>query len=193
MTAGRGILLRDAAGKDHIDASGGRGLLSWGSTCVMCGQLDRLEYAHTSFFTHTVAESADDSVGHAPPGSIYVLFVSSGSEAVEPAVEAGTANILWNVASRRGLFVARQQSHHASALGALAVGGRELIAQTVRAFDGQSASCFTCLRIPWPPARTETPKCTAECLAAESQRPRYTSSAGAMSLRLWPRQLVRPW
>src|SRR5262249_16932643 len=67
---GQGITIRDAAGKDYIDASSGAAVSCVGHShpdvlAAMREQLDRLAYAHTSFFTTQVAEAlADDLVGH---------------------------------------------------------------------------------------------------------------------------------
>ncbi len=130
--SGRGIVLRDAAGKDYLDASGGAAVSCLGHShpdvlAAMRGQLDRLEYAHTSFFTTRVAEElADDLVGHAPPGIDHVMFVSSGSEAVEAALKLARQYFVERGEPQRQFFVARQQSYHGITLGALAVGGREL-------------------------------------------------------------------
>ena len=53
----------------------------------MHGQIDRLAYAHTSFFTTEVAEQlADQLVRTAPTGMSHAYFVSGGSEAVEAAL-----------------------------------------------------------------------------------------------------------
>ena len=55
---------------------------------AMHAQLDKLAYAHTSFFTTQVAEElGDDLIEHAPPGMSHVYFVSGGSEAVEAALK----------------------------------------------------------------------------------------------------------
>jgi adenosylmethionine-8-amino-7-oxononanoate aminotransferase len=55
---------------------------------AMHAQIDRLAYAHTSFFTTEVAEAlADDLVAHAPAGMSHAYFVSGGSEAVEAALK----------------------------------------------------------------------------------------------------------
>ena len=67
--SGRGILLRDATGKDYVDASSGAAVSCLGHShpdilAALRGRLDHLEYAHTSFFTTRVAEElADDLVG----------------------------------------------------------------------------------------------------------------------------------
>jgi adenosylmethionine-8-amino-7-oxononanoate aminotransferase len=55
---------------------------------AMHEQLDRLAYAHTSFFTTQVAEElAGDLVAHAPKGIGRLFLVSGGSEAVGAALK----------------------------------------------------------------------------------------------------------
>ena len=84
---GEGIHIWDAAGKQYIDASGGAAVSCLGHghahvLAAMHAQLDKLAYAHTSFFTSPVAEElADDLVAHAPDGLGHVLYVSGGSDA----------------------------------------------------------------------------------------------------------------
>ena len=51
-------------------------------------QVDRLAFAHTSFFTTDVAEElAAHLVAHAPAGLSHAYFLSGGSEAVEAALK----------------------------------------------------------------------------------------------------------
>src|SRR6185503_16337732 len=91
--SGSGIHIRDAAGKDYIDASGGAAVSCLGHghpdvLAAMHTQLDKLAYAHTSFFTTQAAEDLGvDLVEHAPQGTSHVYFVSGGSEAVEAALK----------------------------------------------------------------------------------------------------------
>ena len=59
--SGQGIFIRDETGKDYIDASGGAAVSCLGHSHpdiigAMRAELDKLEYAHTSFFTSQVAE-----------------------------------------------------------------------------------------------------------------------------------------
>ena len=54
--SGKGITIRDQNGKDYIDASGGAAVSCLGHShpdvlAAMHEQLDKLAYAHTSFFT----------------------------------------------------------------------------------------------------------------------------------------------
>ncbi len=129
--SGHGILIRDASGKDYLDASGGAAVSCLGHShpdilAAMRSQLDRLEFAHTSFFTTRVAEElADDLVAHAPKGIGHVLFVSGGSEAIEAALKLARQYFVERGEPQRRFLIARKQSYHGITLGALAIGGRE--------------------------------------------------------------------
>jgi adenosylmethionine-8-amino-7-oxononanoate aminotransferase len=126
-----GIYIRDSSGKDYIDASGGAAVSCLGHChpdilAAMRAQLDRLEYAHTSFFTTQAAEElADDLVAHAPQGLDHAFFVSGGSEAIEAALKLARQYFVERGESQRRFLIARRQSYHGVTLGALAVGGRE--------------------------------------------------------------------
>ena len=128
--SGEGVTIRDAAGKEYIDASSGAAVSCLGHShrdvlAAMHAQLDRLAYAHTSFFTTQVAEElADDLVAHAPSGIGHVFFVSGGSEAIEAALKLARQYFVEHGELQRRYFVARRQSYHGITLGALAVGGR---------------------------------------------------------------------
>jgi adenosylmethionine-8-amino-7-oxononanoate aminotransferase len=129
--SGRGVFIRDSAGKDYIDASGGAAVSCLGHShpdvlTAMREQLDRLAYAHTSFFTTQVAEElADDLAAHAPDGIGHVFFVSGGSEAIEAALKLARQYFVERGEPQRRTIAARRQSYHGVTLGALAVGGRE--------------------------------------------------------------------
>ena len=129
--SGQGIFIRDEIGKDYIDASGGAAVSCLGHSHpdiigAMRAQLDKLEYAHTSFFTSQAAEElADDLVAHAPKGLGHVFFVSGGSEAIEAALKAARQYFVERGEPQRRFLIARRQSYHGVTLGALAVGGRE--------------------------------------------------------------------
>ena len=126
-----GRLPRDADGRDYIDASGGAAVSCLGHAhpdvlAAMHAQLDRLAFAHTSFFTSQVAEElADDLVAHAPAGISRVFYVSGGSEAVEAALKLARQYFVERGEPQRRYVIARRQSYHGITLGALAIGGRE--------------------------------------------------------------------
>jgi adenosylmethionine-8-amino-7-oxononanoate aminotransferase len=127
----RGVIIRDGTGKEYIDASAGAAVSCLGHAhpdvlSAMHEQLDRLAYAHTSFFTSHVAEElADDLIAHAPQGIGRVFYVSGGSEAVEAALKLARQYFVERGEPRRRYIIGRRQSYHGVTLGALAVGGRE--------------------------------------------------------------------
>src|SRR5499426_240255 len=129
--SGEGVIIRDAASRDYIDASSGAAVSCLGHShpdvlAAMHEQLDRLAYAHTGFFTSQVAEElADDLVGHAPKGIGRVFFVSGGSEAVEAALKLARQYFVERGEPERRVIISRRQSYHGNTLGALAAGGNE--------------------------------------------------------------------
>ncbi len=126
---GSGVTIRDADGKVYIDASGGAAVscLGHGHPDILNAlrtQMEKLQYAHTSFFTSEAAEAlADDLVAHAPSGISHVYFVSGGSEAMEAALKLARQCAVARGETQRTRFIARRQSYHGNTLGALAVGG----------------------------------------------------------------------
>ena len=76
--SGNGIEIIDAAGKRYLDASGGAAVSCLGHghpavTAALHEQLDKLAYAHTSFFTTKVAEQlVDTQIADAPAGIGHV-------------------------------------------------------------------------------------------------------------------------
>ena len=127
--SGQGITLTDAQGKRYLDASGGAAVSCLGHghpdvLAAMHAQIDRLAYAHTSFFTTEVAEElASVLIDSAPAGMSHAYFVSGGSEAVEAALKMARQYFVEIGQPQRRHFVARRQSYHGNTLGALAVGG----------------------------------------------------------------------
>lgn len=124
-------MIRDGEGKEYIDASSGAAVSCLGHShpevlAAMRDQLDQLAYAHTSFFTTTVAEElARDLVARAPAGIGQVFFVSGGSEAIEAALKLARQYFVERGEPQRRHIIARRQSYHGNTLGALAVGGRQ--------------------------------------------------------------------
>ncbi len=126
---GHGVWLRDASGKEYLDACGGAAVSCLGHNhpdvqAAMHAQIDKLAYAHTSFFTTEVAEElADRLIRTAPTGMSHVYLVSGGSEAVEAALKMARQYFVEIGQPGRARFIARRQSYHGNTLGALAVGG----------------------------------------------------------------------
>jgi len=130
-SSAQGVTIRDGMGREYIDASSGAAVSCLGHShpdvlAAMRDQLDKLAYAHTSFFTSEPAEQlADELVARAPAGMGHVFFVSGGSEAVEAALKLARQYFVERGESSRRYIIARHQSYHGITLGALAVGGRE--------------------------------------------------------------------
>ena len=126
---GEGVWIVDADGRRYIDASGGAAVSCLGHghpdiNAAMHAQIDKLAYAHTSFFTSEVAETlAETLIEDAPEGIGHVYFVSGGSEAVEAALKMARQYFVEIGQPERRHFIARRQSYHGNTLGALAVGG----------------------------------------------------------------------
>lgn len=121
----------DAQGKPYLDACGGAAVSCLGHAhpdvlAAMHRQIDRLAYAHTSFFTSDAVEQLAEHLTRTAPGELnYAYFVSGGSEAVETALKMARQYFVEIGQPSRTRFIARQQSYHGNTLGALAVGGNE--------------------------------------------------------------------
>lgn len=126
---GDGPYLIDSNGKRYLDACGGAAVSCLGHSDrevidAIKGQLDRLPFAHTSFFTNNPMEAlaAELSEG-APAGIERVYFCSGGSEAVEAALKLARQYFVEIGQAQRSHVIARRQSYHGNTLGALATGG----------------------------------------------------------------------
>ncbi|MEE8216605.1 MAG: aspartate aminotransferase family protein, partial [Acidiferrobacterales bacterium] len=131
VAAGEGPYIIDSEGKRYLDASSGAAVSCLGHNHPVViqaikDQLDRIPYAHTSFFTNSALEElADTLVEAAPAGLDRVYFVSGGSEAIEAALKLARQYFLEIGEPQRSHFIARRQSYHGNTLGALAVGGNQ--------------------------------------------------------------------
>ena len=129
--SGKGVWIQDRAGKEYLDASGGAAVSCLGHghpevLAAMHAQIDRLAYAHTSFFTTEVAEElAAHLIEHGPAGMSHAYFVSGGSEGVEAALKMARQYFVETGQPQRSHFIARRQSYHGNTLGALSVGGNQ--------------------------------------------------------------------
>jgi len=127
--AGEGPYLIDASGKRYLDGSCGAAVSCLGHgdrevTEAIKAQLDRVAFAHTSFFTNEPMEAlAEDLIRHAPSGMARVYFVSGGSEAMEAALKLARQYFVEIGEPERRHVIARRQSYHGNTLGALATGG----------------------------------------------------------------------
>ena len=128
-SGGDGPYIIDAEGKRYLDASGGAAVSCLGHHHPVVieaikNQLDRIPYAHSSFFTSEPAERLADVLVEQAPGDLnHVYFVSGGSEAVEACLKLARQYFDEQGQRQRRYFIARLQSYHGNTLGALSVGG----------------------------------------------------------------------
>jgi adenosylmethionine-8-amino-7-oxononanoate aminotransferase len=128
---GRGVELFDSDGNVYLDASGGAAVscLGHGHPAILAAlreQLDKIAYAHTSFFTTEIAERLGERLTADAPGNLdHVYLVSGGSEAIEAALKMARQYFVEKGAPQRRHIIARRQSYHGNTLGALAAGGNE--------------------------------------------------------------------
>ncbi|MEM9782996.1 MAG: aspartate aminotransferase family protein [Pseudomonadota bacterium] len=129
VSHGEGAYLFDTGGKRYLDACGGAAVSCLGHSArpvidAAKAQLDRIAYAHTSFFTSEPAEAlADFLIERAPEGIERVYFTSGGSEATESAIKLARQYWLEKGEGQRRHVIARWQSYHGNTLGALAASG----------------------------------------------------------------------
>lgn len=126
---GDGPFLIDSDGKRYLDACGGAAVSCLGHshpavTDAIKAQLDKVAFAHTSFFTNAAMEELADMLTGSAPGDLdMVYFVSGGSEAVEAALKLARQYFLEIGQPDRRHLIARKQSYHGNTLGALSTGG----------------------------------------------------------------------
>ena len=129
--SGQGCFIEDTEGKRYLDASGGAAVSCLGHghpdvLAAMHAQIDKIAYAHTSFFSTQVAEElADTLIADAPAGISHAYLVSGGSEAMEAALKLARQYFVEIGQPQRARFIARRNSYHGNTLGVLAVGGNE--------------------------------------------------------------------
>lgn len=129
VVSGQGCYLTDRDGKQYFDGSGGAAISCVGHgdeevIAAVKDQLDRIAFAHTSFFSSEPASQLADLLVEQAPGDISrVYFVSGGSEANEAALKLARQYFLEIGESDRRHVISRRQSYHGATLGALTAGG----------------------------------------------------------------------
>ena len=128
---GEGCFLTDSSGKRYLDSSGGAAVSCLGHSdtfvrAAISSQVEKLAFAHTSFFTNSPAEELSKKLASlAPEGINRVYLVSSGSEAIEAALKLARQYFIEIGQAERHRVIARRQSYHGNTLGALAAGGNQ--------------------------------------------------------------------
>ena len=128
---GKGSYLYDMAGKQYIDGSGGPAVYCLGHANeevnnAIKAQLDRIAHGYRYTFTSDPLEQLTDFVIRRcgkDSGLNRMIFVTSGSEAVESCLKIALQYHTARGESSRRRFIARQRSWHGNTLGALGISG----------------------------------------------------------------------
>ncbi len=131
VSHGEGMFIHDTEGRTYLDACGGAAVSCLGHSDAsvkraIVEQLDRIPFAHTSFFTSEAAETLAGRLAALAPGTLdRVYFVSGGSEATETALKLARQYFVERGEDGRRHVITRRQSYHGNTLGALAAGGNQ--------------------------------------------------------------------
>lgn len=131
VVRGEGHYLVDSNGKRYFDASGGAAVSCLGHSEARVAEAIRLQlsqaaFAHTGFFTNDPAERLAERLVSAAPacmGQGRVMFLGSGSEAMEAALKLARQFHVERGETGRARVISRRSSYHGNTLGALAIGG----------------------------------------------------------------------
>lgn len=131
VVGGRGNYLIDDSGREYLDACGGAAVSCLGHDHpkvreAIKAQVDTLAFAHTGEFTNAPAEALAGFIIERMPdgtGNGRVMYLGSGSEAMEAALKLARQYHLERGDSARTKIIARKPSYHGNTLGALATGG----------------------------------------------------------------------
>ena len=138
-----GSTIRDAAGREYLDAAGGAIVVNVGHgrasvARVLGEQAGRLSYAHGSAFTTEPLEAYAAEIGPLLPVVDPAIYpVSGGSEAVETALKLARAYHLARGEANRQIVYARWGSYHGNTLGALDLSGRRPLRRPYEAWLGR--------------------------------------------------------
>ena len=124
-----GMHIVDSSGREYLDMSGGAAVSCVGHSHPLVvdairSQVDRLAFAHTSFFTNEPQEQlAARLVERFGDSDARVYFLSGGSEANETALKLAWQ--YWAAAGKpdKKIIVSREHSYHGNTYGTLSASG----------------------------------------------------------------------
>ncbi|MDA0706107.1 MAG: aspartate aminotransferase family protein [Proteobacteria bacterium] len=174
VSHGVGSYVFDSTGKRYIDGSGGPAVYCLGHAhpevkAAIRDQLERIAHGYRYTFTSDPLIRLTELIqSQAGPGFEQLLYVSSGSEAVESALKIALQFHWARGDHTRTRFVSRQRSYHGNTLGALAVSG---FAQRRKQFEGSLFPCsFISTANAYRPAAAGTADELTDFLAAEFEQ-----------------------
>ena len=153
-----GVWLTDTAGRRYLDGCSGAAVAAIGHAhpavlAAIREQLDRVTYVHRAFFTdHTLEKLAEGLTTWT--GYAGAWFVTSGSEAVEAALQFALQYHRERGQPHRQEFLALTRGYHGNTLGGLSLSGHAR-----RAVVGELAWPFARLPVPYrPPTAPAVPE-----------------------------------
>ena len=172
--SGRGAVIRDAGGREYIDAAGGAIVVNVGHgraeiARVMAEQAAALSYAHGSAFTTEPLEAYAAEVARVLPMDGPAIYpVSGGSEAIETALKMVRAYHLARGEPDRDVVIARHGSYHGNTLGALDLSGRPPLRRPYEPWLGRAFVRHVSAAYPYGAPRPNSDALAhADALAAE--------------------------
>ena len=135
----KGSYLWDASGKQYIDGSGGPAVYCLGHSNeevndAIKAQLDLIAHGYRYNFTTDALEELTEIVRTQAGGTLReMVFVSSGSEAVESCMKIALQYQTAIGQKSRRQFISRQRSWHGNTLGALGLSG---FSERTAAYEG---------------------------------------------------------
>jgi adenosylmethionine-8-amino-7-oxononanoate aminotransferase len=129
----------DTSGRQYIDGSGGPAVFSMGYAhpevnAAIEAQLGRAAHGYRYTFTSEPLQRLTALIRKlAGPGSENMVFVSSGSEAMDSALKIALQYHWARGEASRNRFIARERSYHGNTIGALSVSG---FGQRRKQFEG---------------------------------------------------------
>lgn len=135
----KGSYLWDAWGKQYIDGSGGPAVYCLGHAndevnAAVAAQMEAIAHAYRYNFTADALEELTAIIQDNVGGSLReMVYVTSGSEAVESCLKIALQYHTANGQKSRRKFISRQRSWHGNTLGALGLSG---FAERTAAYEG---------------------------------------------------------
>ena len=159
-----GSTIRDADGREYLDAAGGAIVVNVGHgrreiAAAMAEQAGRLAYAHGSAFTTEPVEAYAREVGpHLPMDDPAIYPVSGGSEAIETALKLARAYHIARGEPDRWIVYARWGSYHGNTLGALDLSGRKSLRRPYEGWLGRFRHVVRGISVSGRRSRLERPR-----------------------------------
>lgn len=124
---GKGSYLYDVTGKRYLDGSGGPAVYAIGHANAevndaIKAQLDKIAHAYRYLFTSDAADELVEIIGDLS-GFKNVVFVTSGSEAVESCLKIALQYWACKGQMSKRRFISRDRSWHGNTIGGLSVSG----------------------------------------------------------------------